>query len=449
MAAIRVVSKAAAVMACLLVPGRFPVLAARVDDEPQRITLARALDLALANDTALALARAEERIVRGRATTVQGGLLPALEFAGRARNQDGRVQGSFGILRDVEYDTYERGLAAVYRINIGAQIHNLIAARKDVGAVSLQALAAEQRLLLRVTELYQNLLLSRVGFQIATQLVGDSEIFVRIASARVASGLASEAEVARAEAKLAADRQQRVRARHLWESVSLDLAEVLRLDPHGLLVPAESEATPREIVPPDVAAAASDRSQNRPDVVAAGKRESATAQRAHAAWWELLGPDITARWQMLELGDAWDDLADRTDQEVLLVWSLSLDKLGRITESRAEKEAARIALIRSQDKARVEAETVRRQVQAAREEIPLARGGVAAARRNLDISLARYETGTALAQEVMDAEDTLAQGRLDLARAIVSFNLAQAHLLAAAGVIDRDLLVGGGAAASP
>ena len=396
--------------------------------------------LALANNIDLALAKAEEQIARGRAQSSYGGLLPALEFGGFVRSREGRMQGSFGAIREVDYDTYDRMVAAVYRINIGLQIHESIASGRDVGAAVLKTLDRKQRLLLRVTELYQHLLLARIGVQIAEALVADSEQFVQIAEARAETGLGRGSEVARAEAKLASDRQQQVQARQIWEVVSVRLAEVLRLDPRVILEPAERELIPLSVEPPRESWNVTEAALHRPDVEAARKDEGVAAQKSYASWWDLLGPELMASWNLHNIGASRNDLDDRTDNQILLAWSISLDKFGRIKQRSAEKQAARLKITEAEQRALAETEVAQSEVRASRRKIPLAQEGLAAAQTNLRISRARYESGTALALEVLDAQDTLAQARLDLARAIVSLNLAQARLLAAAGVIDREML---------
>ena len=84
----------------------------------------------------------------------------------------------------------------------------------------------------------------------------------------------------------------------------------------------------------------------------------------------------------------------------------------------------------------------RREIAAAADSIPLARSGLEAAETSRRLSLARFQAGTALLLEVLEAQDAVAHARLNLARAINAFNVAQVKLLAASGRIHRDLLVG-------
>jgi outer membrane protein TolC len=62
-----------------------------------------------------------------------------------------------------------------------------------------------------------------------------------------------------------------------------------------------------------------------------------------------------------------------------------------------------------------------------------ARAAVADARRNVDISIARYRDGEAPILEVTDALTTLAQQRTNYQQALFDFEIARAHLQEAAG----------------
>ena len=125
------------------------------------ISLAETVDRALSDTIDVALARAEEQIARGQARSVEGALLPSIEMGGWAGRTDGHVQGSFGDIRDVTFNRYEPGVGLVWRVNIGAQVNDALASRYHLDDAILLTLDAEQRLLLRVAELYLDLSLAR------------------------------------------------------------------------------------------------------------------------------------------------------------------------------------------------------------------------------------------------------------------------------------------------
>ncbi|MFQ5472386.1 MAG: TolC family protein, partial [Dehalococcoidia bacterium] len=65
--------------------------------------------------------------------------------------------------------------------------------------------------------------------------------------------------------------------------------------------------------------------------------------------------------------------------------------------------------------------------------------GLQAAQQNHRISLAQFKAGTAIALEVFDAADRLASAQLDLARSVVDYNLSQVRVLAATGMLRREV----------
>ena len=149
---------------------------------------------------------------------------------------------------------------------------------------------------------------------------------------------------------------------------------------------------------------------------------------------------MNARYQETFIGEHFDDLVDGQEFGVFLGWTLSLEKLGILSQRRTEKKIAGLRAQRAADRAAGEARVAIREVEAARERLPLGKDGLEAAERNHRISMARFKGGTAIALEVLDAQDVLAKARLALARSIVDYNLAQVRLLAAVGIIKRDLL---------
>ncbi len=66
--------------------------------------------------------------------------------------------------------------------------------------------------------------------------------------------------------------------------------------------------------------------------------------------------------------------------------------------------------------------------------------GLEAAQQSRRISLAQFQASTAIALEVIDAADRLADARLELASSIVDYNLAQVRVPAATGAFQLELL---------
>jgi hypothetical protein len=86
------------------------------------------------------------------------------------------------------------------------------------------------------------------------------------------------------------------------------------------------------------------------------------------------------------------------------------------------------------DMAKADAERVGRAPRKTRR----ARGG---GPRSARCCLARYQAGTALGIELLDASRVLARARLDMAESLVAHNRAQIELLVATGRVERERLI--------
>ena len=107
---------------------------------------------------------------------------------------------------------------------------------------------------------------------------------------------------------------------------------------------------------------------------------------------------------------------------------------------RAKQRQAELKAQAAQNQLDITRRDVEQQFAAAHEEaltairrVDNARAAVADARRNVDISIARYRAGEAPILEVTDALTTLAQQRTNYQQALFDFEIARAHLQEAAG----------------
>ena len=420
-----------------------PFDAAASPDAHRSIEFTEVFEVALDQNLDLELARAEEELSRMRWRSTASRLAPELQLGAGVGHTDGRVQGSFGELRDVNFDTTEAGGSMRYRVNLGARILDTFAANREVDAAIYGVLDTRQKLLLRVATLYNELVLSEVGSKIARQRAEDGEQFLNIVSARERSGMGLGSDVARARAELATDRQAVVRSQALWETTSVSLAVVLRLDPEILLVPGEDRLLPLEFLSAGGAPDAASKASARPDVKISRERAAAAAKRFSAAWWDLAGPELDARARGNFLGDHASDLKSGSNVSAIVGWTLSLEKFAKISERQRERTIADLQALRTEELAVGEARQALRQLQAARKALPLAQQGLEAAQQSHRISLAQFQASTVIALEVIDAADRLANARIELASSIVGYNLAQVRVLAATGTLQLELLGGG------
>jgi outer membrane protein TolC len=462
------------------------------------IHLEMALRLALEGNIDLALAKAAESAAQARLAGGKGALLPSLEADAGITSVNGTVQGSFGDFRDIDARGYRLGIALTYGVNIGQQVRELIALRKELDSAVFNSLAVEQQLVFRVVELYADLLLEKVGVNIADRLVSDAESLERIARVRAEAGVGLGADVARAEANTAGAKSELEAARESWRQTSLTLAVIIRKDPAVLLDPIDANLDIWRGVQKRTLQAADTLSEPRPDVMAVKREAQAASERLRAARWDLFAPKLTAeaRWSGVgghgerSLPDRFDALSNaagsftraglswqnvleensttppaaalggfgrafydyrdlfrsagqdvefdgRTNLAVGLVWNLSLGKRNRLQELRAREKIASLRAERLEERAQGEVVSARSAMESSCRRIDLALAELNAAETSHRIALARFQDGLAIALEVLDAQREIAQARLSLARHVTDYNLAHARLLAAAGTIDK------------
>lgn len=407
------------------------------------ITLAEAVDIALADNLDLAVARAEEAVAQQRQRVAEAGLYPALSAGAGASHTDGQTQSAFGDIDDVQFNTYDPQVALVYRLNIPAQIQAIVAERRQVEAAALDAMSVRQRLMLRIAELYHALLVTRIGTEVSEQLLANSRELLQLVEAQMKANIGHGANVARAAARVADAQQQLVTAQRLHQQASIRLATALRLDPATTLDPTEAQLMPWSAVPPAEELDAVQAATQRPDVKAAAERAAFLDERAEVARLSLIAPEVSARIEEAAIAAHLDEFDDRLRYGIFVGWTLSFEKSEAIEHAKSEAIAQRLRTLRIKEQAVGEVRQAAEDIRAASAQIPLAQQELDAANDALRLHTARFKAGTSLALEIIEAQDLVSRARLNVARAIEAYNLAQVRLLTAAGVLDRSHLVKG------
>lgn len=463
----------------------------------EEISLEAAIAVALEENIDAALARADEAIASIKKDRGSHALLPVIKADAGFTHTDGVVQGSFGDFKDINASGHRLGLAITYGVNIGTQIKELAARRYEMEAAVFNTLAAEQKLILRVIELYENLVLARAGVDIAIKFLADAEMFERITRARADAGVGSGSDLARAELNSARSRSQLEEAHEVWRQTSITLAVVLRKDPEILMVPRETQPETWAFPESLNSITAESVLEKRPDIQALRQETHAATERIQAEQWNLYGPTLYAEAQFSGIGgkgnrsvpdrgdavsnaagslsraaSSWqgvlagtsaipsaalgsfgrafydyrdlfrdDDrrvgLRARTNFSIGLVWTFSLEERDRIREIKAIRDRTQLRTKQIEELALGELRAAQSAVESNTRQIAHAKSQLNAAESSHSIAIAQFREGTAIALEVLDAQQSVAQARLRLAQYIVEQNLAQARFLTAAGLANE------------
>ncbi|MFN2376040.1 MAG: TolC family protein, partial [Candidatus Binatia bacterium] len=230
-------------------------------------------------------------------------------------------------------------------------------------------------------------------------------------------------------------RQRRIRARGVWESASVTLALLLRWPTDRLLLPVDAQggAHVASGIYADDAALREQALRSRPDLAARDEARKAADNRLSAAWWDILSPDLDAGIQQRLTGTDVDDLDPTTLSYVFLRFTFSIEEIGRLRTARAEADRARWRQGEARDRVLADVDRARAQLRALADLIPEARIAAAAAERSHRAEVARFEAGTGLGIEVIEAQNSRARARLELEETLLRHQAAQMEMAAAVG----------------
>jgi len=380
-------------------------------------------------------------VASGRVQEADGALLPGAGVEAGGSYLRGRdINNAGDVLDGLDYGRFEPSASIFYRLNPGAAVTQSQRWRREADAAAYDAQEARRTAGLQAGLGYLDLVLAHASFLIAERLVTDAERFLGITQARTQAEIGSGADVARAEAETARARQTALRARGRWEQASVRLAVLLRWDPNDLLVPADRELQPTPLVDESHGQELRvEAEQARPDLRATHARAEAASRLATARWWELLGPELDAGIRERLIGTELNDLNNTTLAHVFLGFSFDFGEIARLRTAQGEARAARVRQQALREQVHGEVAAAMAEVRTARETIPQAQAGVEAAQRSYRIQLDRFQAGTGLGLEVIEAQNAQARARRELAEAIVRYNLAQVELAATIGHLAPEM----------
>jgi len=371
-----------------------------------------------------------------------GEFLPELHGGFRVRHLEGAEVGSLGpFAENLSFTEYEPSASVEWRFSPFEQIAAFRASRKEEKAATYEVADERRRAMEAAAKLYYRILLSRASHRVASSLVEDAREFLTLARARTSGGVESGSDVARAEAELAEAKQKRQRTLKHWRVVSAELAARLGWEQVDRLVTPDNDQTltTRTIVEESQ----TDRlislaEKSRSDLKSAEKQVEAAEKRRVAAQWGVfglqVGTSVGGRFIGVDLVDIGPSFIGRG----FVGARIDFAQFGAVTAAKGREEVQNAERLKVEREIRREITTAKARLVSARNSLEEARNQLDAAERNHDIQKSRFEAGDAFGIEVIRAQNQLAEARLDLARRIASYNLAQVELLAATGRLSPD-----------
>ena len=402
------------------------------------LTLRGALAAAVDNNPDVLLYRERIEAARGQVQTQLGAMLPNLSSNVRQTRQT-QFLGTLGLspVRTDPFSIFDARITATQNLLSVNLIQRWRASREALHVVEFESDSRKFDTMASVALLYMEGLkaMAMVKMHDANQQVM-SELLGMVKQRR-RGGVATGLDIARLEAQLAAERQQRSSARYDLEHAKLALVNLLGLSYEISLALTDEWSTEIQEVPA-LQGAVEEAVTNRPEVQAQFIRVKASELTYSSITGERL-PSLVAQGDYGLIGNRWNNSLDTYNMALILQIPIfdGAQREGRIAEARSQlrQEALRIRSVLNQVK--MEVYDALASLAAAKEQVGIAQAGMQMATKELELARERYVVITAASHfELTNGLSAVARARANLVNALFQLNAARVNLARSTGNLN-------------
>jgi len=421
-----------------------------------KLTLADAVTLALEKNPAHKLALADRAAAAAAVRESRSIFLPRLSFAESAMRSNDPVFAFGTRLRQQRFTVAD---FALNRLNSPAPIADfssrfsgqwtifdstqnlkqLQRARLGEQAAQKELDRADQEIVYRVIEAYYAILLAQREVQVAEASLKTAEAVENRGHVRTVSGIAVEADYLTAQTQTAVRRQDLIRARN-----GVSLARAALAIATGM--PAESSfelvgSLPEQVTDNVSLAELEERAfAHRPDLVRATLEESAQQTNVSAAK-AAYGPrvNVFGSWQTDSPSTGWNG-GNNWVAGAEVQFDIFDGGARRARVAREKATADRVAAIKDmlRDRIRLEVRGAYYDLDAARQQVEVARASITNAKESLRINQDRYEAGLSTVTELLRVEEASHRAQTDYWDAVYRVQTGVARLALATGTLNQN-----------
>jgi outer membrane protein TolC len=399
------------------------------------LTLRDALAAAVDNNPDVQLYKERIEAAQGQVQTQLGAMLPNLSSTVRQTRQT-QFLGTFGLSPTATdpFSIFDARVNASQNLVSVSLIQRWRASRESLHAVEFEADIRKFDTMASVALLYMEGLkaigmmkMHESNLQVMTDLLG-------LVKQRQRSGVATGLDIARLEAQIAGERQLAASARYDLQHAKLSLLNLLSLPYETPVVLSDDfKADVLELAGPQAAVDAA--MANRLEVQAQVTKIKATELTYSSITGERL-PSLVAQGEYGLIGNRWNNTLDTYNMALLLQIPIfdGGRREGRIAEARSlvRQEALRLRSVLNQVK--MEVHDAVASLAGAQEKVGIARIGMQAATKELELARERYAVITAASHfELTNALTALARARENLVNALFQLNAARVNFARSTG----------------
>jgi outer membrane protein len=423
--------------------------------EPASLTLRQAIEIALVRNPLRKAAVADAKASSAGVREARSFLMPHLSFSETATRGDDPVYVFGSKLRQQRFTSADFALNKLnaplpfgnFSTRLGgswnlfdsfATWHAVNRAKHVNEAVEHQLDRTDQEVVFRVVSSYYEVLLATKRLEVAEQADKTAQSILDRSQARFDSGLVVESDLLTAKVRMAARRQEVIRARDTLEETRAQLNTAMGipvdspfqltegLAEHPLPIPVLQEVEKQALTNrPDLKRIVSEEGAQRQSVSIA---KSSFGPRVNAfAGWEMDNPTFAAGGG----GNNW-----LGGIEVQFDIFQGGAKRAELSRQRALEEKVVAMKQAASDAVRLEVRRAYYDVDSSRQQVEVARAAIAEAEESLRINQDRYDSGLTTITDLLGAEEAVRRSQTDYWETVYRFHTSYANLELASGSLN-------------
>jgi outer membrane protein TolC len=428
--------------------------AAGLSSGQEPLTLRQAIQEALGQSPAAAIAHADSQEAKSAATLARTQLLPQLSFTEDISRGNDHVYAFGTRLRQRQFTQADFALNALnFPQPIGnfssrfsgtwmafdsfktqREIHRADLSRESA---SSSARAANQQIVLHVVSAYQSVLYAQREIEVAQHEQETAEALLTSVEDHVKAGLAVESDRMSALVNAAARKEELIAAQGDLELAWAGLREAMGVPDlkASEVKPIEPHSFPQQSMEEELATAI----KTRPDLIALGQAQSAQASSVGAAKSEF-GPRVSAygNWEEDRTSFAGSGGNNWVAGVQISIDILPLGKRAQLARESAAKQRIDAQHSASEQHVRLEVSQAHIHRQTAELSLETARAAMDQSAESLRILKNRYRAWLATITDLLRAEDAERQSRSNYWHAVYGNAMAYTDLLYATGTLTPD-----------
>lgn len=415
---------------------------APVNAQQRQLTLGEAIDIALANNRDLQIARLEIENADAQVTEAFGNALPSLDLsANYTRNIKKQVfyfPGTDGISRPIEIGSANSitGGLQLQQILFNSAVLTGVGTAKTYARISREQLrATASQTVLSVKRAYYGAILARDVLALNEQMLRNAEENYRNAQQFYQAGLRAEFDAIRAEVQVENQRPAVVEARDNYQQAIDNLKLLLSLPPGTDVTIAESLVTPAAVDTSATSVAAAEQILEKYNAQLETLRLSTEVNRqlidiSRSDYLPTLA--LFGTYQYQAQADNFGDFEFQPTALLGLNLSMNLfngwQTTARVTQAKIDHLQSQQQLAQLDQALKTQLEATLRRINYSRQRIAASQKTIAQAERGYNIATVAYRAGTGTQLQINDAELALAQTRLNQLNAVFDYQTAVAEL---------------------